>query len=53
MVEISDAVDWALTHTQIQGQLRIDLLYVGGTPEELAMLELAEASFDLHYERGQ
>lgn len=53
MPEISDVVDWTLTHTKSQDSLRVDLLYVSGTPEELAMFELAESSFDLRYERGQ
>jgi hypothetical protein len=51
MAEISEMVDWALNHTQAKDALRIDLLYIEGTPEELAMLELAEASFGLRYER--
>ncbi|MEW5988403.1 MAG: PIN domain-containing protein [Chloroflexota bacterium] len=47
--EISATVDWALTHTQASDALRIDLLYVSHTPEELAMLELAESIFDLRF----
>mgnify|MGYP001028566870 FL=1 len=49
MAEILDMIDWALSHTQTNDALRLDLLYVSGTPEEIAMIELAEASFNLRY----
>ena len=52
MSEISDMVDWVLGHTQTVEPVRIDLIYTGGTAEEVAVLELAEASFDLHYQKG-
>ena len=42
-------IDWALSHTQTNDALRLDLLYVEDTPEEIAMIALAEASFDLRY----
>jgi hypothetical protein len=48
---ISTMVDWALTHMQGDETLCIDLLYVDDTPEKVAMLELAEACFDLRYAR--
>ena len=50
MDEILAMIDWALSHTQTKDALGIDLLYVDDTPEEIAMLELAEASFGLRYE---
>jgi len=51
MTGISTMVDWALTHMQGDETLCIDLLYVDDTPEKVAMLELAEACFDLRYAR--
>lgn len=47
MDEVLAMIDWTLLHTQPNDSLRLDLLYVDDTPEELAMMELAEASFDL------
>ncbi len=49
MDEILTMIDWALSHTQTNDALRLDLLYVEDTPEEIAMIALAEASFDLSY----
>jgi hypothetical protein len=43
--EISAMVDWALEHTEGRSPLRIDLLYVVGTPEEQAVLELKQTCF--------
>ena len=51
MTSISTMVDWCLTHMQGAETLCIDLLYVNDTPEKIAMLELAEACFDLRYAR--
>jgi hypothetical protein len=53
MEEILGMIDWALSHTQTNDALRLDLLYVDDTPEEIAMIELAEASFDLRYSYKQ
>lgn len=47
--EISAVVDWALTHTEARESLRVDLLFTRQMPEESAVLELAEAVFDLRY----
>lgn len=47
--EISAIVDWALSHSQAKDALRIDLLYVADSPEEVAMLEVAEACFNVRY----
>lgn len=47
--EISAIVDWALSHTHAKDALRIDLLYVADTPEKVAMLEVAEACFNVRY----
>jgi hypothetical protein len=41
--EIMAMLDWVLSHTFIKESLRIDLLYTRDTPEELAMMETAEA----------
>lgn len=49
MDEILSMIDWALSHTHTNDALRLDLLYVDDTPEEIAMIALAEASFDLRY----
>ena len=49
MDEILSMIDWVLSHTQTNDALRLDLLYVDDTPEEIAMIELAEASFGLRY----
>jgi hypothetical protein len=49
MEEILEMIDWALSHTLTSDALRLDLLYVDDTPEEIAMIALAEASFDLRY----
>ena len=49
MDEILAMIDWALSHTQTNDALRLDLLYVDNTPEEIAMIALAQASFDLQY----
>jgi len=49
MDEILAMIDWALSHTQTNDALRLDLLYVDDTPEEIAMIALAEASLDLRY----
>ena len=46
--ETISIIDWALTHTHSREPLLVDLLYTGGTPEELAMFELAEASLGLN-----
>ena len=42
-------IDWALSHTQTKDAMRLDVLFAVDTPEEIAMLELAEASFELEY----
>ena len=47
--EISAIVDWALSHTHARDALRVDLLYVKDSPEEVAMLEVAESCFNLRY----
>jgi rRNA-processing protein FCF1 len=45
--EIVKMIDWTLSHTLTQDALRVDLLFVEDTPEELAMVDLGKASFDL------
>jgi hypothetical protein len=47
--EISTIVDWTLSHTFTKDALRIDLLYVADSPEEVAMLKVAESCFNLRY----
>jgi hypothetical protein len=49
MDEILAMIDWSLAHNLSQNTLRLDLFYSAKTPEEIAMLELALASFDLRY----
>ncbi len=49
MSEIMAMMDWALSHTFIKDPLRIDLLYTDDTPEELAMLEVAQASRGINH----
>ena len=49
MEEVLAMIDWSLSHTQTTAALRLDLLYVADTPEKIAMMALAEASFDLQY----
>ena len=47
--EMLAMIDWAISHTHTKDSLRLDVIFVDDTPEEIAMLGLAEASFDLRY----
>jgi hypothetical protein len=47
--QLNAMIDWAMAHTKISEPFKIELLYTENTPEELAMLDLAAASFGLHY----
>jgi len=49
IADINSIVDWALSHTFTKDALRIDIIYVKNTLEELSMLSVAETSFGLHY----
>ena len=49
IADINSIVDWALSHTFTKDALRIDIIYVKNTLEELSILSLAETSFGLHY----
>ncbi len=43
--EMVEVIDWSLAHTSIPDALWTHLLYVNGTPEWLAMMDLAKVGF--------
>jgi hypothetical protein len=49
MDEVLAMIDWCLSHTQTKDAIRLDVLFAEDTPEDIAMLELAAASFELRY----
>lgn len=49
--EINHIVDWALSHTMAKNSLRIEIIYVQNTLEELSALAIAESSFNLNYKQ--
>jgi hypothetical protein len=47
--EVLAMIDWAISHTHIPEALRLEVLYVDGTSEKVAALDLAGAGFGLRY----